>query len=320
MAGAGVGAPPCGKGPDVLPTDLAPMLATPGPLPHGTPWAYEVKWDGVRALLAVDGGTVRATSRNGNDITAAYPELQRIACTPALLDGEVVALVDGVPDFGALQSRMHVRSPSPVLVASTPVVFVPFDVLHLAGRFLLDEPYDARRALLEALPLQVPPAFHDDPDALLASTRAQGLEGLVAKLRTSCYSPGRRSAHWVKVKHQRRQSVVVCGWTDGAGGRAGSFGALLLGVHGPDGLVDVGRVGTGFTSATLHLLQDLLAPLARPTPPYDGPAPRGPAHWVEPVLVVDVELTAWTSQGRLRHPSYKGLRGDLDPSTVVREP
>ena len=306
----------------MLPTDLSPMLATPGPLPHGEPWAYEVKWDGVRALVAVQDGSVRATSRNGNDVTAAYPELGQIACGTALLDGEVVALVDGVPDFGALQSRIHVRFPSAALLAATPVVFVPFDLLHLGDRSLLDLPYDSRRVLLEGLSLEVPPAFHDDPDALLASTRSQGLEGIVAKRRISSYSPGRRSEHWVKVKHQLRQSAVVCGWTQGSGSRAGSLGALLLGVHGPDGLVDIGRVGTGFTAATLRRLQDLLAPLTRPTSPYDGPAPQGPGqpvHWVEPVLVVDVELTAWTRQGRLRHPSYKGLRDDLDPSTVVRD-
>ena len=299
------------------------MLATPGPLPHGPEWAYEVKWDGVRVLVGTGSGRTTVTSRNGNDVTSAYPELRQLDVPPAVVDGEVVALVDGVPDFGALQSRMHVRAPSPALLAATPVVFVPFDLLRQGEELLLSLPYDERRARLEALPLPVPPAFDGDARELFEQTRQQGLEGLVAKRRTSPYRSGRRSEDWVKVKHLRRQSAVVCGWKPGAGGRAGSLGSLLLGVRGPDGLVYVGHVGTGFTAASLARLQDLLSPLARPTPPYDGPVPAEHARaalWVEPVLVVDVELTAWTRQGRLRHPSYKGLRDDLDPATIVREP
>ena len=306
----------------MLPTGLSPMLATTGPLPVGDGWSYEVKWDGVRLLVAVEGGTVRATSRNGNDVTGAYPELGALAELPdAVLDGEVVALVDGLPDFGALQSRMHVRSPAPSLVAATPVTVLPFDVLHLQDSSLLPRPYDERRAVLEDL-LDAPAAFTGDGQVLFESTRAQGLEGLVAKRRTSPYLPGRRSPDWVKVKHLLRQSAVVCGWKPGEGGRSGRIGSLLLGVHSGAGLVYAGHVGTGFTAATLRLLDERLAPLARTTPPYDGEVPREharTAQWVEPVLVVDVDLTAWTKDGRLRHPSYKGLRDDLDPAGVVRE-
>ena len=303
--------------------DLSPMLATAGPLPDGPDWAYEVKWDGVRVLVSCGDGAVRATSRNGNDVTGAYPELQQIDCGTAVLDAEVVVLVDGAPDFGALQSRMHIRSPSAALQACAPVVLVPFDLLSRDGELLLDLPYDERRGRLEALPLEVPVAFHGDGDALLALTREQGLEGLVAKRRTSRYHPGRRSEDWVKVKHLRRQSAVVCGWKPGTGSRSGRIGSLLLGVHGPGGLAYVGHVGTGFDDAALRLLQDLLTPLARPTPPYDGPVPAERARlaqWVDPVLVVEVDLTAWTREGRLRHPSYKGIRPDLDPTAVVREP
>ncbi|MGZ6825714.1 MAG: non-homologous end-joining DNA ligase, partial [Mycobacteriales bacterium] len=297
--------------------------ATTGPLPLGDAWAYEVKWDGVRALVAVEGGRVRATSRGGNDVTGSYPELRSLSGPDALLDGELVALVDGVPDFGALQARMHVRSPSAALVAATPVQYVPFDVLHVEGTSLLDRPYDERRAVLSGLQPQAPEPFHGDGAALLASTRAQGLEGLVAKRRDSRYLPGRRTDAWVKVKHVRRQSAVVCGWKPGEGGRAGQVGSLLLGVHTTDGLGYAGHVGTGFTDATLRLLSDRLARLSRPTSPYDGPVPPEHARavrWVEPELVVDVDFTAWTRDGRLRHPSYKGVRDDLDPREVRREP
>jgi len=298
------------------------MLATTAALPLGEQWAYEVKWDGVRALVAVEGGRVRATSRNGNDITGAYPELQALSCPVALLDGELVALVEGRPDFGALQQRMHVRSPSAALVRSTPVNFVPFDVLHLEDTSLLDRAYDERRAVLDALGLDAPPPFYGDGLVLLASTREQHLEGLVAKRRDSPYLPGRRSDSWVKVKNVHRQSALVCGWKESEGGRSGRLGSLLLGIRTDRGLVYAGHVGTGFTAATLRQLGELLVPLARNDSPYDEEVPTEharSAHWVEPVLVVDVDYAAWTKDGRLRQPSYKGIRTDLDPQGVVRE-
>lgn len=314
----------------MLPRGLSPMLATAGPLPPGEEgWAHEVKWDGVRALVAVEGGSVRLTSRNGNDVTRGYPELAGLRTSrPALLDGEVVAFDEtGRPDFGLLQGRMHVRGPATALVQATPVTLLVFDVLHLGERSLLQETYDARREALEGLGLsgdhwQVPPVFLGEGAPVAAATRAQGMEGLVSKRRDSRYEPGRRSDCWVKVKHVLRQSVVVCGWKPGAGGRSGRIGSLLLGVHAEGGLVYAGHVGTGFSAAALRHLQELLDPLARATPAYSSEVPREHARharWVEPVLVGEVELTAWTRDGRLRHPSWKGLRDDIDPEQVVRE-
>lgn len=315
---------------DVLPRGLTPMLATTGPLPRGDDeWAHEVKWDGVRSLVAVEGGSVRLTSRNGNDITGGYPELSGLSTpVPALLDGEIVAFDgSGRPDFGLLQARMHVRGPSPALLRSTPVTLVLFDVLHLGDSSLLPETYDVRREALDALALsgehwQVPPAFLGDGGPVADATRAQGMEGLVSKRRDSRYTPGRRSAAWVKTKHVVRQSVVVCGWKPGEGGRSGRIGSLLVGVHDEGGLRYAGHVGTGFSSAALAHLQQLLDPLARTSPAYVDEVPAEHARharWVEPVLVGEVELTAWTRDGRLRHPSWKGLRDDLDPGQVVRE-
>lgn len=299
------------------------MLASAGALPLGEDWAYEVKWDGVRALVSVEGGSVRAVSRNGNDITGAYPELTGLLSLkqPTLLDGELVALVQGVPSFSALQGRMHVRSPAADLIAATPVTFVPFDVLHLGATSLLAQPYSARRKALNALDLGAPEPFFGDGAELLASTRAQGLEGLVAKRIDSSYVPGKRSPSWVKVKHISRASVVVGGWKAGEGGRSGQLGSLLLGVHSPQGLLFAGHVGTGFNTASLRQLADRLAPLTRSDSPYQEQVPRQharTAHWVEPVIVVDVEFTEWTRDGRLRHPSYKGIRDDLDPTAAVR--
>ncbi len=311
----------------MLASHLSPMLASTAALPVGERWAYEIKWDGVRALVAVEGGTVRAVSRRGNDITGGYPELaallKPLKKKAVLLDGELVALKNGVPDFGALQGRMHVRSPAAELVASTPVTFVPFDVLQVGDDLVVDRPYDDRRALLDKLGLDVPSPFFGDAHELLASTRKQGLEGLVAKQRDSRYLPGKRSDSWVKVKNVRRQSAVVGGWKEGAGGRSGQFGSLLLGVRSPEGLLYAGHVGTGFNATALAVLKDLLAPLRTAVCPYDGEVPREharAAHWVEPQIVVDVDFTEWTRDGRLRHPSYKGIRDDIDPATVEREP
>lgn len=312
-----------------LPRDLRPMLATAGPLPADDGrWSYEVKWDGVRALVAVEDGRVRLTSRAGNDATGSYPELvtARSPDQDLLLDGEVVALDgSGRPDFGLLQARMHVDCPTAALRAQVPVALVLFDVLHAGGRRLLAETYDLRREVLDCLGLdggswQVPPAFPGDGAALLTSTAAQGLEGVVAKRRDSRYEPGRRSADWVKVKNVRRQSAVVVGWQPGQGRRTGALGSLLLAVQEPAGLAFAGHVGTGFSGAVLRQLQDLLAPLAVGQPACAVPREHArTARWVNPDLVVDVAFTAWTREGRLRHPSYEGLRDDLDPAEVVRE-
>jgi bifunctional non-homologous end joining protein LigD len=316
----------------VLPRNLQPMLASPGPLPPDDgSWVVEVKWDGVRVLVAVEGGDLRITSRAGNDVSAAYPELAGLVDAvsgPLLLDGEVVALDSaGRSDFGRLQSRMHVRRPSPELVRSVPVVLVAFDVLHTAEP-LLATPWSQRRAVLDGLALagpswQASPVFERDGRAVLDATRAQGMEGVVAKRRDSRYEPGRRSDCWVKVKHVRRQSAVVAGWKPGEGGRSGRLGSLLLGVQGASGLEFAGHVGTGFTEATLRMLGERLAPLRRTTSPFAAAVPREHARsavWVEPVLVCEVEFTEWTRDGRLRHPSFKGLRDDVDAAAVEREP
>ena len=288
----------------MIPSGLLPMLATAGPLPLGADWAYEVKWDGYRVLAAVEAGRTTLRSRRGRDVTLELPDLQ-LDLPDCLVDGEVVAFVDGKPEFQALQTR------------SVPLSFVPFDVLHLGERSLLSATYDERRQVLAELLPDAPPSFDDGP-ALLETTRQQGLEGVLAKRRDSLYLPGRRSDSWIKTKHVRRQSAVVVGWRRGEGGRTGRIGSLLLGLPTEGGFRYVGRVGTGFTARTLAALQERLAGQERPDAPVSNP-PREAAVWVEPALVVDVDFTEWTSDGRLRHPSYKGVRDDLDPLALVPE-
>jgi bifunctional non-homologous end joining protein LigD len=320
-----------------LPDRLRPMMASPGPLPDDEDgWAYEMKWDGVRAIAYIDDGGLRLQSRTGRDVTHTYPELgglaAAVALPPAVLDGEIVAFGGAQwPSFEALQPRMNISSPAQAqqLAAQIPVSYLVFDLLCLDGQLLLELPYARRRALLEDLNLngprwQTPPSFTDVTGAdLLAMSQQQGLEGLLAKRLESRYEPGRRAASWRKIKNVRRQEAVVGGWKPGQGGRAGQIGSLLIGVYGPEGLAYAGHVGTGLTGQTLRMLGEKLAPLRRDTPPFQTQIPpehaRG-AIWVQPRLVVEVAFTEWTNAGRMRAPAYKGLRTDKDPAEVIREP
>jgi len=319
-----------------LPDLVRPMLATAGELPHDEDaFGYELKWDGVRAVVYVDGDTVRTLTRNDREVAATYPELGSLAGAlggrSAVLDGEIVAFDDGGrPSFGVLQARMHVTRAAQVerLRRSVPVSYLAFDLLHLQGRSTRGQPYAERRALLEELPLghrsmSVPRYFRGGGADLLAASRERGLEGVVAKRLDSVYLPGRRSPAWVKVKNLRTQEVVIGGWQPGEGRRAATIGSLLLGVQAERGLVYAGHVGTGFTESTLRDLRDRLRVLERSSSPFADVVPRPfarDARWVEPQLVAEVTFGEWTREGRLRHPSYRGLRVDKAPSEVVREP
>jgi bifunctional non-homologous end joining protein LigD len=299
-------------------------------------WALEMKWDGVRALAYIERGQVRLMSRTERDITVAYPELAGLGpATPhkqLLLDGEIVVFGDeGWPEFEALQPRMHVTSASQaaMLAGRTPVTYLIFDLLQLDGRPLFDLPYADRRALLDELALtgpywQNPPSFPgEDFQAVQGVSREHHMEGVVAKRLDSVYAPGIRTDHWRKIKNVRRQEAVVAGYKPGQGNRTGQVGSLLIGVHDESGLIYAGHVGTGFTVETLRLLGDKLRPLRRADSPFDGPVPpeyARPAVWVEPRLVIEVTFDRWTRAGRMRAPVYKGLRDDIDPATVIREP
>jgi bifunctional non-homologous end joining protein LigD len=319
-----------------LPERVPPMMATLADAlpPDDERWAYEMKWDGVRAVVHVDGGRATAWSRNDLDITDTYPELRVMAesmgSTQAVLDGELVALdPDGRPSFELLQPRMHVSGAARIrrLTASVPVMYFVFDVLHLDGDSTLSLPYRERRALLDGLGLsgpswRTPPAWFGGGPDVLAAAREQQLEGVVAKQVESTYQPGARSRSWLKVKNLRTQEVVIAGWRPGQGRRADGIGALLLAIPSGDGLRYAGKVGTGFTAATLMDLQRRLEPLARDSSPVAAGVPRADArdaHWVEPRLVGEVRFTEWTRDGRLRHPAWRGLRPDKDVEDVVRE-
>jgi bifunctional non-homologous end joining protein LigD len=318
------------------PDPVAPMLATTGDAHDVSDgeWAFEMKWDGIRAVAVVQGGAVTLTSRNGNDLTPAYPELQVLAERVdggggAVLDGEIVAVDErGRPDFGLLQTRMGLTRPRDVARAAkgAPVKLLLFDVMRAEGRSLVKDEYDDRREVLERIvesggAIDVPPAFDGDLEAAVATSKRLRLEGVVAKRRDATYSAGRRSRAWIKMKHHQTQEVVIAGWRPGAGRRADGVGSLLMGVPGDDGLHYVGRVGTGFTDRELDELLPSLRAAERKTSPLVGvPAVDArDAHWVTPSRVGEVAIAEWTSTGRLRQPSWRGWRPDKSPDDVVRE-
>jgi bifunctional non-homologous end joining protein LigD len=329
---------PTPDGYEPLPEKLAPMLAVAGTLPAGPdPWAYEFKWDGIRTVVWVDGGRTRAVSRSGRDVTASFPELRGLGAamgsTRVVLDGEIVALdPDGRASFSRLQRRMHVTSSRNVAraAATDPASLVVFDLLHLDGRSLLGDTYDQRRHQLEQLRIGGPtwavtPSFTLESGAdVLRSALGLGMEGVVAKRRDSTYHPGRRSPDWIKVKDQRTQEVVIGGWTAGQGHRRSTFGALLVGLPSPGRrrLSLVGKVGTGFTDTGREELLAALRPLVRATSPFDEELPSAfttGTHWVRPRLVGEVRFTEWTTDGRFRHPVWRGLRPDKTAGEVRRE-
>lgn len=318
-----------------FPRAVLPLLATPSSYPEDeTAYAFEVKWDGIRALVHHDGRDLRVKSRNLNDITSQYPELQdlreALGTRDAVLDGEIVAFDErGLPSFQKLQGRLGVASAAMVRRKrdEVPIIYLVFDVLYLDGADTTQLPYEERRGLLEALDLggphvQLSPSYRGQGRVLLATP---GLEGIVAKRLGSTYDAGARSRAWLKVKSQRRQELVIGGWTPGRGSRAGRIGSLLLGVYdkpqgkSPQRLLYAGNVGTGFTDQALDDLLRILTPFRTPTSPFAGATGKPDAIHVEPKLICEVEFTEWTSDGRLRHPSFKGLREDKDPRDVVRE-
>jgi bifunctional non-homologous end joining protein LigD len=309
---------------------MRPMLASRGTVvPTGPEWVHEVKWDGIRVLAEVEAGRLRLTSRNENDVTVAYPELQGLAAVghDVLLDGEVVAMTDGVPTFASLADRMHVRNArrAEQLAGGNPVTLILFDLLRLDGHDLTDRPLRERRQALVSLGLddtrwQVP-AVYDDGPMLLEATARQGLEGIVSKKADSRYHFGRRTSDWVKFPHRSTGSYVVGGWRLEAGS-ASRLGALLVGEPTTSGLSYRGRIGSGLAGRTGQLLRELLLPLATDGSPFCDEVPRVDAAgttWLRPELVVEIECLGVTRGGRLRQPSYQGVRTDLSVADLTAE-
>ena len=307
------------------------MLATKGThVPLGPEWAHEVKWDGVRILgdvVAGQGGRTRLFTRNGNDASLAWPEIHTspLGDRDVLVDGEIIGLNDeGLPDFGVLQERMHVRSATTAarLAGRVPATYMVFDIMRLDGEDLTGLPLSERRERLAGLGLdgswQVPAAY-DDGAMLFDATLQQGLEGIVSKRLSSRYTFDARSPHWVKLAHRHRYSYVVAGWRPQEG-TSDRLASVLVGEPTADGLMFRGRVGSGIGGAASRLLSALVKPLEVGESPFADEVPLVDAagtHWVEPRVVIDVETLSRSPVKRLRQPSYRGVRSDISPEDLA---
>ncbi|MFZ0141760.1 MAG: non-homologous end-joining DNA ligase, partial [Aeromicrobium sp.] len=301
---------------------VAPMLATAGKafdIDDEDDWAFEMKWDGYRAVAVCDGTDVALFSRTGKDMTDTYPEVADALAAHDLndtvLDGEVVALgPDGAPSFSRLQQ------------GTRPIQYLLFDVLSHDGEALKNASYLERRDVLRDLDLddkktlRVPLAFDGSLEDAVASSQELGLEGVVAKRRDSRYRSGARSSSWIKIKNQRMQEAVIVGWRPGKGNRSGNVGSLLLAMPDGDGWRYIGRVGTGFTDRVVRDLTERLKAIERKTAPLEVPRDVArEARWVSPKLVGEVTYSEWTGDGHLRHPVWRGLRPDKKPADVRPE-
>jgi bifunctional non-homologous end joining protein LigD len=297
-------------------------------------WLFEVKWDGIRALAVCADEETVLLSRNRRDITKTYPELQRfherVVALEAVVDGEIVALQDGRPSFERLQARMNLQNEHEIkrVMKSHPIVYIVFDLLYLDGRSVIGDPVEKRKELLAEIvvPSNLIQVSHHERGAGIAmfdAARAAKLEGIIAKKLGSPYRPARRSREWLKIKTIHDADVVIGGWSRGEGSRSSSFGSLLVGAYEDGALRFLGAVGTGFTDVMLGELIPRLREIEAEDCPFEGGLeavragrfgkPIQDPHWMRPELVARVEYREVTSVGRLRAPSFKGLRTDKSP-------
>lgn len=298
---------------------VQPMLATLTRDYFSDPeWLFEPKLDGIRCLAFKRGGQVKLLSRNQLDLTHGYPEVGRALenqrVQDFIIDGEVAAVKGDVTSFSLLQQARRQK---------VPIVYFVFDVIHLHGHEVARVDLRRRKKLLEDAfkwggPLSFVSHVEGDGEEFYEVACARGWEGVIAKRASSKYTAG-RSREWLKFKCSNEQEFVIGGYTDPQGQRA-AFGALLVGYYEDGQLRYAGKVGTGFDAATLQGLLGKMEPLSRSESPFAGKPPlRKGVHWVRPRLVAQIGFSEWTSDGRLRHPRFLGLRRDKKASEVVRE-
>jgi len=309
---------------DWLRRKVEPMLAgTADQLRDSPDYLYEVKWDGIRAIVSLDEGELRIHGRNGMDLTTQFPELlaaeASFRATSGVFDGEIVCLdPDGKPNFGNVIRRMQQVNPVAIERARTKhaAVCYLFDCVYLDGRAVIEEPFVRRREWLSDVvkkdgPYRLSEVF-EDGRSLLKAVREMGLEGIMAKKRDSAYRPGKRADSWLKTKTRQTAECLIIGYTKGKGDREATFGALHLASQGSDGLKYVGKVGTGFDDETLGAIFAQLAVLTRTRRPVKEKAlDNAQSIWVEPKLMCEVTFASITPDGMLREPVFIRLRPDL---------
>lgn len=309
---------------DWLRDPIEPMLARASDrLPVSNDYLYEVKWDGLRALISLDEGELRIRGRNGMDLTPKFPELvvpeQALRATSGLFDGEIVCLdAHGRPNFAHVIQRMQQTTGSGIERARSrhPAVCYLFDCLYLDGRPIVNEPLTRRREwLLDAVKkgtVYRVSEVVDDGEAFFEAVKELQLEGVLAKQRNSVYQPGKRSDAWLKIKARQTVECLIVGYTQGRGDRQALLGALHLARMEKDGLKYVGKVGTGFDEELLESIHGEVGKLTRTKRPFkDKPADDARSVWVEPKLMCEVQFASWTNDRMLREPVFLRLRPDL---------
>ena len=298
-----------------------PMLAGTSEKPFDSEgWVFEVKWDGIRAVSYVD-EQLSVQSRNDRELVQNFPELQELssAAPRSVLDGEIVLMREGKPDFQTLMERAQSTSKSDIeyLAAQYPATYVVFDALERRGEPLLQKPLMERKGILsdavaEGEYVTVSLFAEEHGIAYYEAALGKGMEGVMAKRKDSVYEPGRRSGSWLKIKRLRSLEAVVFGCTEGQGSRKGTFGALVLGLYEKGKPVFVGKVGTGFSQSELNALTLLFRNLTIQQSAFEAPVSEK-VTWLRPQLVCEVTYQVVTRDLRLRMPRFTRLRMDKDP-------
>jgi len=317
-----------------MPTRITPMLATPSDKAFDNlDWLFEIKWDGYRAISFIEAGKLRLVSRNHNDLTAQFSELHElpksVQSKDAILDGEIVALDEqGRSSFSLMQQRTGFRAHGRRTAGRSDlsIAYYVFDLIYLDGYDLRRVALEDRKRMLSQIVrnnelVRFSEHFPEQGIALFEAAKQQGLEGILAKQRRSCYEE-RRSREWLKIKITQTMDCVIGGFTEPEGSRE-YFGALVLGLYNDEGqLIHVGQAGTGFDHATLKRIWQILEPLETKTNPFYGAVDAAKVHWVKPEKVAEIKFTEWTHETatgglKLRAPVFMGLRPDKDPKECV---
>ncbi len=306
---------------------VRPMLAKTGEPFDSDGYIFEPKWDGLRTLLFKVGSRIELQNRNLRDVTGGYPELQAlnnsIRAKTAILDGEAVVLgPKGTPDFHQLQNRFGINDPkrAEVLRKAIPVTYVAFDLLHINGRDVINNPLEERKKKLKTIIREGPHLLYGDHvekqgKRFFVEASKKGFEGVIGKERRSPYQPGVRSSTWVKVKGTKTIDCIIVGFSRGEGARASTFGSLVVAAYDQKGqLQHLGNVGGGLDNRTLDNLSLRLSKLVRKTPVLAGPVEApSPVTWVKPSLVCEVKFMNFTTDRKLRFPRFSRLRSDKKP-------
>lgn len=310
------------------PRFIKPMLAKSSSPFDSENHIFELKWDGTRCILFWENGKIRFQNRRLRDITHRYPEFSSIKfkATSAVIDGEIVVLSEGKPDFFKLQKREHIVEDDKIKILSElyPATYIAFDIIFIEGKSLLSTPLIERKKILEKV--IAPSDFlilsqsFSNGKRLFEEALKLGFEGIMAKEKNSPYVPGKRTSYWLKIKRFNEIDAVICGFTQGEGRRKESFGALILGVYSHGRLIPIGQAGTGFSDEEEQFLIKALESIKEVKAPFSSEyKSKRKISWCKPEIVARIRFQEWTEDKKLRAPVFKGIRWDKSPEECVLE-